>query len=129
MIHQLTLTNSTFQQWLCEIELKLGSKLVSYLISPIQRVPRYVLLLNELVTISDENSQDYTLVVQAKNMLEVIAGNINDYIKWGEHTKTILSVAKSIQKVPHEFSIIKASRTYIGGNKTHTRVAQLMFLD
>lgn len=61
-----------------------GVKIDSLLILPIQRVPRYVLLLKELISETPPDHADYVDLTSAIKKIEVIAEEINKSIKDAE---------------------------------------------
>jgi hypothetical protein len=52
-------TNTDFKKFLCEAEAKVGCKLYSLLIVPVQRVPRYQLLFKELLSRTSSTHKEY----------------------------------------------------------------------
>jgi len=58
-----------------------GKKLEAYLILPVQRIPRYVLLLGDLCKCTNKTHKDYDLVKQAhqkiENMLRILNNNMD----------------------------------------------------
>jgi len=55
--------------------------LSSYLIMPIQRIPRYKLLLTELLKATPEDHIDYSDVSAALNLVEKVAAKVNESIR------------------------------------------------
>uniref|UniRef100_A0A7S4DVG1 DH domain-containing protein n=1 Tax=Lotharella globosa TaxID=91324 RepID=A0A7S4DVG1_9EUKA len=58
-----------------------GMGISSYLIMPIQRVPRYVLLIKELVKHTDQEHPEYTSLQRALKSIQKIAKVCDSYIK------------------------------------------------
>uniref|UniRef100_A0A7S2TI50 DH domain-containing protein n=1 Tax=Lotharella oceanica TaxID=641309 RepID=A0A7S2TI50_9EUKA len=58
-----------------------GMGISSYLIMPIQRVPRYVLLIKELVKHTDKEHPEYTSLQRALKSIQKIAKVCDSYIK------------------------------------------------
>eukprot|EP00808_Paulinella_micropora_P009033 g82701.t1 len=78
MTVQLQEENKYFRA-LSEAALRKGAqRLSSYLILPIQRIPRYELLLKELLASTDEKHFDYQPLRQALQLVSGIAGYINE---------------------------------------------------
>jgi hypothetical protein len=82
-----------------------------FLIMPIQRIPRYVLLLNELLKKTDGSHQDYLNIKSALDEVEKIANYINERKK--EHDSL-----EMVQKIQDRFSpkdapLLKESRRFI----------------
>ncbi|KAM9354625.1 rho guanine nucleotide exchange factor TIAM2 isoform 2-T2 [Pholidichthys leucotaenia] len=58
-----------------------SSSLESYLIKPVQRVLKYPLLLRELVTLTDSQSQEHAHLSEALRAMEKVASHINEMQK------------------------------------------------
>ncbi|KAH0789472.1 putative Rho guanine nucleotide exchange factor [Histomonas meleagridis] len=58
-------TNKAFNDMLTKAESQLGDTISGFLITPVQRPPRYRLLLQELIKTTPEDSQDYILLKKA----------------------------------------------------------------
>ena len=74
-----------------------GLDLSSLLILPIQRIPRYELLLNEALKLTNENHPDYSNLVQAAKIIKAMAVSINLDVKQYEQKKALLRIAKEIE--------------------------------
>eukprot|EP01130_Rhizamoeba_saxonica_P010574 TRINITY_DN4342_c0_g1_i6.p1 TRINITY_DN4342_c0_g1~~TRINITY_DN4342_c0_g1_i6.p1 ORF type:complete len:641 (-),score=149.43 TRINITY_DN4342_c0_g1_i6:143-2044(-) len=84
--------------------------LVSYLIMPVQRVPRYVLLLMDLIKQTPEGHPDYELSIHALDSVKIVADEINDAINARE------SEAKNIEVqslVGNAYQVVAAHRRFI----------------
>jgi len=68
--------NSDFDKFLIDIENE-GTLFQSYLVLPIQRPPRYVLLLKELVKFTPVDHPDYSYLEKSLTTLEEVASSIN----------------------------------------------------
>lgn len=68
--------------------------LASLLITPIQRVPRYVMLIAELLKRTAAEHPDYGNLVQALEGVKVIGTHINEAIRKREQREQILSLEK-----------------------------------
>ncbi|XP_061751525.1 rho guanine nucleotide exchange factor TIAM2 [Nerophis ophidion] len=58
-----------------------SSTLESYLIKPVQRVLKYPLLLRELVSLTDANSEEHLHITEALKAMEKVASHINEMQK------------------------------------------------
>ncbi len=54
-----------------------GRTIRSFLILPIQRIPRYNLLLEDLIKHTPEQHVDYGLLVQASEKMKAVANDLN----------------------------------------------------
>ncbi|KAJ1660931.1 hypothetical protein IWQ61_000192 [Dispira simplex] len=77
----------------------------SYLMMPIQRLPRYRLLLADLVRHTTVDHPDYSLVTRALNVVHDVANFVNEMIRQHEMYSTMVSVQKSLHGF-HENLII-----------------------
>ncbi|XP_049851400.1 spermatogenesis-associated protein 13-like isoform X2 [Schistocerca gregaria] len=72
--------NDNFKSWLQNIEYKqCDLSFESYLVMPIQRVTRYVMLVKELVRQTWVDHNDYDTLVQALGALEMMARHVNEH--------------------------------------------------
>eukprot|EP01114_Cavostelium_apophysatum_P020874 TRINITY_DN7121_c0_g1_i2.p1 TRINITY_DN7121_c0_g1~~TRINITY_DN7121_c0_g1_i2.p1 ORF type:complete len:238 (-),score=54.15 TRINITY_DN7121_c0_g1_i2:161-874(-) len=72
------------------------STLSSLLIMPVQRVPRYVLLLTELKKLTPETHPDYENITKAVKLIREIAGSLNEFIKDAESRNSVLIVSNQL---------------------------------
>ncbi|KAJ1962296.1 hypothetical protein IWQ62_003575, partial [Dispira parvispora] len=77
----------------------------SYLMMPIQRLPRYRLLLADLVRHTAVDHPDYPLVTRALNVVHDVANFVNEMIRQQEMYSTMVSIQKSLHGF-HEDLII-----------------------
>ncbi len=59
-------------------EKSLGNTIESYLILPVQRIPRYVLLLRAVVQETDKKHPDWALCMQAAEKMEAVGTAVNE---------------------------------------------------
>eukprot|EP01102_Stenamoeba_stenopodia_P017514 TRINITY_DN6291_c0_g1_i3.p1 TRINITY_DN6291_c0_g1~~TRINITY_DN6291_c0_g1_i3.p1 ORF type:complete len:784 (+),score=250.28 TRINITY_DN6291_c0_g1_i3:93-2444(+) len=77
-----------------------GLDLGAYLIQPVQRIPRYNMLLKELVKYTWDNHPDAEDLLQAEQIVAKVAETINEKKREAEQLATILPVAASITNSP-----------------------------
>ena len=70
---------------------------MAYLIMPIQRIPRYVMLLSDLLKHTDPSHPDYKQLEQAVTKVEGVARYINEKKREDENMKRLLVINKSIE--------------------------------
>ncbi|KAK3103494.1 hypothetical protein FSP39_019615 [Pinctada imbricata] len=73
----------------------MGLKVNALLITPVQRIPRYKLLLEDLLENTTENHHDYIQLKESVRQISEIASHINDHIKQHENFQKMLSIQKS----------------------------------
>ncbi|XP_063397965.1 rho guanine nucleotide exchange factor 39-like [Mytilus trossulus] len=71
-----------------------GLKLNALLITPVQRIPRYRLLLEDLLQCTTEEHHDYIQIKESAQQVGEIASHINEHIKQHENFQKMLSIQK-----------------------------------
>eukprot|EP01130_Rhizamoeba_saxonica_P016478 TRINITY_DN7626_c0_g1_i1.p1 TRINITY_DN7626_c0_g1~~TRINITY_DN7626_c0_g1_i1.p1 ORF type:complete len:708 (-),score=155.76 TRINITY_DN7626_c0_g1_i1:72-2132(-) len=104
---------SRFSSFLKEIRETKGiaHELPSFLIMPVQRVPRYNMLLDDLRKHTWEDHLDYQDLVRAKESVEDVALYLNEKKREAESVQEMLAIDKVLVGCD---SFISASRSYIG---------------
>merc|ERR1719445_358239 len=72
-------------------------KLNALLIAPIQRIPRYKLLLDDIIKNTPRYHPDKENLLEARTQIDAIAWYINDQIKDYEASKIMVDIQKSLQ--------------------------------
>ncbi|XP_033752641.1 rho guanine nucleotide exchange factor 39-like [Pecten maximus] len=72
-----------------------GLKINALLITPVQRVPRYKLLLEDLMEHTCPDHHDYPHLQEATKQVTDIAAHINDHIKQHDNFQKMLAIQKS----------------------------------
>ncbi|XP_066911745.1 uncharacterized protein [Clytia hemisphaerica] len=73
-----------------------GLTLPSYLITVIQRIPRYILLLKDLIKKTNNDHPDYSNLVKAQEMMEKSAKYINEQLKQAQCAKALEALQTQI---------------------------------
>lgn len=76
----------------------MGLKINALLITPVQRVPRYKLLLEDLLENTSTDHHDYEELKEAVKKVSDIATHINNHIKQHENFQKMLSIQKCFDK-------------------------------
>jgi hypothetical protein len=87
-----------------------GNQLQSFLIMPVQRVPRYKLLLAELLKNTPKEHQDYADLVNSLEKIDVVAHAINTGMREQQHQEEILNLQAQFT---HPISLIRPGRVLI----------------
>lgn len=74
----------------------ISRKLEALLIVPIQRVPRYRLLLTELTAHTDQTDEEYTILNAALKQVEAVAHHINEQIREQENMQRMIRIQRSL---------------------------------
>jgi FYVE/RhoGEF/PH domain-containing protein 5/6 len=80
-----------------ERELSTGLGVAHYMLEPVQRIPRYRLLLTDYLKYIPPGSPDRLPTQKALNIISEAADHSNDRIKELENSNTILSIQRSLQ--------------------------------
>ena len=88
-------------------------KLEALLIVPIQRVPRYRLLLTELINHTEESEEEHTILKAALQQIESVARHINEQIRDQENMQRMIRIQKSLAHSKPK--IITPCRRFIKG--------------
>jgi hypothetical protein len=83
-----------FRTWLEATKAECEWTLNSLLIEPIQRIPRYELLLKDLLKYTNEDHPDHGLLREALTFVQKIARDCNDSVKKAENELKLFSIAK-----------------------------------
>jgi len=97
-------TSSTFTKWLAETEEKLaavkiagsGLTLEGFLIMPVQRIPRYVMLIDSLIKYSSDKDIGYNDLVRAHEQFQSIATLINESKRKVEQLEEVKKICAQI---------------------------------
>lgn len=105
--------NKAFRSLLAKQESRpeVQKKLNALLITPVQRIPRYKLLLDDIIKNTPRFHPDKDNLQEARTQIDSIAWYINDQIKEYENSRIMIDIQKSLQGgVP---KIIKPDRKLI----------------
>ncbi len=90
--------NAAFVELLTECEANAkGLQLESYLIMPVQRLPRYQMLLNGLLKYTDEQHVDYADLCSAQQSIINICTEINTQKVLDENQKTLRNLVEEVR--------------------------------
>lgn len=125
-VHRRLKNNEKFNQFIAEAEFGSGHILDSILIAPIQRVPRYELLLKELLKHTGEDHPDYTDLVAALATMQKVALNMNENVHTVENELQLIVITKSF---PHDqVNLIDESREFSSQRLKFSRTQSLRSL-
>ena len=72
----------------------------SYLILPIQRIPRYSLLLSQLLKVTPKTHKDYSLLEKSIKLVDSVAGDLDKSVKDYNDAGAIMKVSSNIAEFP-----------------------------
>ncbi|ELP90725.1 guanine nucleotide exchange factor, putative [Entamoeba invadens IP1] len=90
--------------------------LTSLLITPVQRLPRYKLMLVDLLKHYRLDHHDYFTLRNARDEVIKVATYVNEMSRVQESTETILNLAKITKGVPEGFAICGPDRVFLSRN-------------
>eukprot|EP00009_Paramoeba_aestuarina_P014918 CAMPEP_0201531454 /NCGR_PEP_ID=MMETSP0161_2-20130828/47660_1 /ASSEMBLY_ACC=CAM_ASM_000251 /TAXON_ID=180227 /ORGANISM="Neoparamoeba aestuarina, Strain SoJaBio B1-5/56/2" /LENGTH=579 /DNA_ID=CAMNT_0047934371 /DNA_START=171 /DNA_END=1907 /DNA_ORIENTATION=- len=95
-------------QFLDQNFMETGVQLASLLIQPIQRIPRYKLLLEQMLKNTEEDHKDHELVAKALEGIEGVATYVNESVRERQSMEKILELKKKLTgDVPNLFLVEK----------------------
>ncbi|XP_071446442.1 rho guanine nucleotide exchange factor 39-like [Hetaerina americana] len=94
---------------------EVSTKLISLLITPIQRVPRYCLLLKEVIAHTPTSHPDYAVLQDSFQQVESAAQHINSLVQEQENMQKMLALQRSLCK--GKPLIISPGRKFIKAGK------------
>lgn len=114
----------------CRADSNVALDFLSLQILPVQRVPRYHLLLEELHRHTGEDHPDWENLGKAVDMIKAVASNINESKRRFENRNKILAIEREVNDYPG--TLVAPHREYVfdglvkmdetpGGPDTHTR--------
>lgn len=106
--------NSTFQQFLECQKLNPACKkreFSSFLIMPVQRIPRYELLFREMLSFSKPCDEDYSHLELAYEKIKAIATRINEEIRKLDDMAELLELSNKLSGGPKGFTLFKKGRS------------------
>ena len=105
-ISLLKVKNSIYKKICDASENKEKLSLPAFLIQPVQRIPRYILLLESLLQNSDSTSEEYKIISTSISNLKLIAIQINQKIgesKTEQYSDQILRLSSNVRKVIQDY--------------------------
>jgi hypothetical protein len=84
--------------------------LASYFIMPIQRIPRYKLLIEELLRNTDDNHPDYASLLKGLDAVSAVARHINAEMHAQENRAAIVRIQNEFS---HQVSFVQPHRRFI----------------
>ena len=83
------------------------------LIQPVQRIPRYNLLLADLLKNTDENHPDYRNLEKSIEEMKNIAQYINESIQMNENRKKVIDIHNSLVSLPSDLNLVEPHRIFV----------------
>lgn len=98
LLQNLTMKNAPFRSFLemAESRPEVQQKLNSLLITPIQRVPRYRLLLQQVLLYTSPSESDYKIIQESIKQIESAINHINSVVEDQENIQKMLNVQNSL---------------------------------
>eukprot|EP00005_Dracoamoeba_jomungandri_P008351 CAMPEP_0174278040 /NCGR_PEP_ID=MMETSP0439-20130205/61258_1 /TAXON_ID=0 /ORGANISM="Stereomyxa ramosa, Strain Chinc5" /LENGTH=523 /DNA_ID=CAMNT_0015370411 /DNA_START=462 /DNA_END=2030 /DNA_ORIENTATION=- len=120
-----------------EMRLKYGLNFNSHMITPIQRLPRYELLLRDLIKFTPENHCDYEILTQAMSVVKQLNNSVNERSRQFAACHSVVEVQGLISKpvvplqlvAPHRSLICRCSVTEKLSKRTSIKRELFVFSD
>eukprot|EP00298_Acanthocystis_sp_HF-20_P012759 c20042_g1_i4.p1 GENE.c20042_g1_i4~~c20042_g1_i4.p1 ORF type:complete len:460 (+),score=205.89 c20042_g1_i4:62-1441(+) len=87
--------------------------LQSYLITPIQRIPRLELMLKDIIRHTPSESPDLKILKEAVNEITSVAAHCNQRKKDADTRYRLAAIALKIKNIPTEIDIMSKTRDYV----------------
>jgi len=87
----------TFLQWVCGQPEHTQMSLQGYLLLPVQRLPRYLLLLEQLLKNTPETDKEYRDLTRAKEAIRMVVEQCNERIRRFEEKKHVIEIISNIR--------------------------------
>ncbi|KAL7719886.1 FYVE [Entamoeba marina] len=84
----------------------------SYLITPVQRLPRYNLLLNELLKHTEEEHPDYANIIEAIKCIKECTQFANDSVRERERRDKLITISQAVEGASSA-DIVKPNRVFL----------------
>lgn len=99
LVEDQLLKNKPFRNFMERQESRpeVSKKLNALLITPVQRIPRYKLLLDDIIKNTPRYHPDKENLMEARTQIDAIAWYINDQIEDYEKNKIMIDIQKSLQ--------------------------------
>ncbi|KAI9179884.1 hypothetical protein H9P43_005216 [Blastocladiella emersonii ATCC 22665] len=105
-----------------------GLDITSYMILPIQRIPRYIMLLEQLVHYTQEDHPDFADLGRCVAEVKKMADHINEELRKFEAQKKVLDIAAALQGRPASATaLVSPARRFIA--QADLQTPMLMALD
>ncbi|KAF0972814.1 hypothetical protein FDP41_009063 [Naegleria fowleri] len=88
-----------------------GHQLGGFLILPVQRIPRYKMLIQEILHLTSQDHVEYEILKKCSIEIESIASYVNDEKKKVEQNQVVFEVQNLVQK--HYNSFIQPNRKFV----------------
>lgn len=94
LVKRLSSENSRFRAFLKKTEAKTMKKFCDFLILPVQRIPRYVMLIEVLIKYTPDSHPDYENLVKALKEAQIAARALNQKLEESENRAKVVSIRK-----------------------------------
>ncbi|KAJ6247588.1 faciogenital dysplasia protein [Anaeramoeba flamelloides] len=131
-LRKILRNSKKIKDWAFQKRKTYGNDLSSMLIMPIQRVPRYELLLKKLIEVTPKNHLDYKELQEALEKITKVNLHINNSIAHSENQEKVLSIQKTLSSSKLSV-IVQPHRVYVSQVKvqkisTKKTIPRLIFL-
>lgn len=90
-----------------------NQKLLSFLIKPVQRIPRYNMLLNELRKHTPTDDPDYETLTTALGRIRAVADHVNQRLREDSSNNRCIEIDRIVHGLPRGTEIVHPSRKFV----------------
>eukprot|EP00301_Raphidiophrys_heterophryoidea_P001944 c10911_g1_i2.p1 GENE.c10911_g1_i2~~c10911_g1_i2.p1 ORF type:complete len:1086 (+),score=352.69 c10911_g1_i2:1196-4453(+) len=94
-------------------DVKAPLDLRSYMITPVQRLPRLVLLLKDLINHTEEDDEAYEMLIEAMASLQEVASHCNERKREADSRYKQCAIALRVRGLPEGMNLLESTRKYI----------------
>jgi hypothetical protein len=102
-LKELRRTKPIFDTFMTDIEKKAMKDgkvgFISYMVSPVQRIPRYTLLLRELLKYTDKTDEEYQNLEKALELTHAVSVHVNNRLHEVEQRKKLIDLHRSVPTI------------------------------
>eukprot|EP01091_Cochliopodium_minus_P007136 TRINITY_DN17064_c0_g1_i1.p1 TRINITY_DN17064_c0_g1~~TRINITY_DN17064_c0_g1_i1.p1 ORF type:complete len:659 (-),score=203.26 TRINITY_DN17064_c0_g1_i1:151-2127(-) len=115
VVQHLSVNSSRFSTFLKEVDPSVKLTLRDFLIMPMQRIPRYVLLLEQLKSYTPKKDPSYEKILKSLGIFKEIAGTVNSSITEKENFDLMRKMYAQISNYPKNLygKLIQPHRKFI----------------
>jgi len=97
LLTKLKQQDPEFHKWLKDTALKINFDFLDLLITPVQRIPRYRLLLEAMLRCTTIDHPDYELLSEALQIINLAAERLNEHVRIFESLNKVITIAGKIR--------------------------------
>ncbi|EFC44529.1 rhoGEF domain-containing protein [Naegleria gruberi] len=116
MIEEKKQKKSKFRKFLERTEFTpdaFNDSIISFMIKPVQRIPRYEMLLRESIKTTPQDHHDYSRLISAAQKINNVASRVNEKIREQLCRERAIQLSQQFNSDQLPFELVKSSRKFI----------------